>query len=102
MGECQYKKVLEEISPHECQGRYCFYKIFFGLVKFDQRALAQIKCMEMYKWEINRQYPEDIGWDRVVETWIKEGWAQKYADIYSDELTVHEIYCKMFPDKCKL
>ena len=93
---CQYKKVLDELAPCECENKYCFFKIFFELSKFDQRSLCQIKCLEKYKWEKNKSIAEDIGWERATEMWILDGSAQLFADLYSDELTAKEIYAKMF------
>lgn len=92
-----YKKIIEEISPCECNGKYCFFKTLFELSKYDQRALAQLKCIEMYKWEINKSDTNDIGWDKAVEMWIEKGHAENYANVYNESLTAHEIYYIMFP-----
>lgn len=95
--ESVYRKIVEEISPCECMGKYCFYKILFSLSKYDQRALAQLKCIEKYKWEINKSYSSDIGWDKAVEMWIEKGHAESYALLYNENLTANEIYDLMFP-----
>lgn len=91
-----YKKILEEIAPTSCRNSYCFYKTFFDLMRFDQRMLVQVKCIEMFKWDSNKDLSEDMGWEQAVKLWISEGWAQKFADVYNDDLTAHQIYEVMF------
>lgn len=98
MGKCPYKKILDELTPCECFSGYCFYKMYFDMVKFDPRTLVQLKVIEIFKWEKNKGIAEDIGWEKATELWVTSGNAKIFSEVYTEDLSAKEIYKIMFPE----
>ena len=86
------KRILSELNPECAENKYCFYKLFLEYASFDVRTVEQIKCIEKFKWEINKNSNTEYSWEYVIEQWIEQGYAKAYSDIYDEELSIKELY----------
>jgi len=88
---CTVREILKQYSSiqiSQCQHAhddhfYC--DNFSALVKcgLSDRVLLQIKCIEEYKWIKSQESGYDIGWNNAILGWIAEGYAEKFANLYS-------------------
>lgn len=85
-----HRKIIEDIC--EGCGKYCTLKEIISMFGLDDRALEQVKCVEMFKYEKSKQKGRDIGWEEAHKEWVSEGYAQKFAEVYKDGMKHHELY----------
>jgi len=90
-----HKEIIEDVC--ECpEEHYCFLKDFIGyILHTDDRTLEQFKCIEKFKYEQSQREEKDIGWERAIKSWIDEGYAQKFREIYEECMKHSELYDKV-------
>lgn len=70
-----------------CNGSYCFLKELLHMNSlYDKRLLVQIKCMEIFKYEIGEKVNKDIGWEETAKQWYEIKYAEYFAQAYDEEL----------------
>lgn len=63
------------------------------------KLLVQMKCVEKYRWEINKTIDHPLTWNEAFIRWTEDGSAKKFSQVYNEELTVTEIYKLVRPPK---
>lgn len=93
MDKTKLKKLIDEIVDN-CPNKegYCFIKLFLLHLGQDPRIIIQIKCIEKYKYERSKEEGKDIGLDEAFTQWIKNGLAEKFADLYDEDKSVSQLY----------
>lgn len=61
------------------------------------RFLIQAKCVEKYRYEINKDLQKPLTWNEAYLKWIDGGYAQKFADEYKEGISFEEIYVHVRP-----
>lgn len=87
----QYEDMLDDICSENCASEHCILKAFLVSSHPDPRILIQMKCVEKYKKQLAKEHGE-ISWKKAWVSWIENGYAEKFAEVYEEELTYSKIY----------
>lgn len=93
-----YECMLDDLCHEYCRNDVeCILKKFLVSLHPSPRLLLQLKCMEKFKWEINQNQKEDIGWNETIDRWNEEGYAEMFAKIYeeNDDPSYKKIYSQI-------
>ena len=72
---------------------YCLLKELIAHdAKYSERMLAQMDCVNRWKYEESNRMGYDIGWKVALETWVNKGYAQRFAEVYQDGLSSIEVF----------
>ncbi len=89
----QYKEMLDDICSEYCpSGKHCILKLYLLSSHPNPRLLIQLKCIEKYKYELNKNKKEEITWEDAWMSWSENGYAKKFAEVYTEEMTYNKIY----------
>ena len=104
MSEKNLESILGELDSCKCP--YCFFKTYFEEVKPDVRFIIQVKCVEIYKWEIGEKIHKDVGFSDAFMRWVEYGYAKIFAEKYKDyvdspAMTIKELYENIKKEKEK-
>lgn len=94
-----YKKMLDELCTEYCNRDYCILKEFLIESHPQPRTLLQMKCLEKFKYLINKDKVEEIGWGEAVMKWVADGYAEGFAKVYDDDKTFTEIWKELGVEK---
>ena len=64
--------------------------------KYNRRLLMQMKMIEVYKFIESKKQNHDIGWQGAMEGWVSSGLAKKFAEVFTETITIKEMKSKMF------
>ena len=92
-----HREVIEDICVDDCDtspcnGKYCLLKEIILLSDKGDRFLEQMKCIERFKYERSKKYDRDIGWKEAHKLWIDEGFADRFAEVYQEEMNNGKIF----------
>ena len=93
----EYKNMLNDICSDYCSEENCILKEFLISAHTSPRLLMQMKCVEKFKKVIatkNNKNIKDITWGEAMTVWIDEGYAKKFASLYSEQCKFRDIYKK--------
>ena len=90
--EQEIESLVKELVPKGCNCGYCFLKTYLVSCHPQRRMLVQLKCIEKYKWHIGELENFDCGWNEAINRWAKDGFAQKFDEVYSSELHIDEVF----------
>ena len=94
----QYEKMLDDICSEHCtSGHYCILKHFLTSSHPDPRLLIQLKCVEKYRKQLDKEHSQEILWQSISwkdgwVKWIENGYAEKFAGIYEEGMPYTKIY----------
>ena len=89
----EYREMLEDICEEYCEkGKYCILKEFLVSSHASTRLLMQLKCVDKFKFERSKKAEKDIGWAKAMELWVEEGYAEKFAKVYTESKSFTKIY----------
>ena len=93
-----HKKVLSELREEcHCEREgYCPLELL--LISIGDRVLEQHKMVEFYRWKLGEQGKPDLPWEEVYQKWIGEGYAARFAQIYSEDKTYKQMRGEIFDD----
>ena len=98
--KAEYRRLLDEIGADYCKGSgYCIFKEFLVASHPSRRLLAQLKCTDKAKFEWSDKDKKDIGWEETLKRWVSNGFAAKFAEVYSDDKSVRDIYRDVMKQK---
>lgn len=92
------KDLIDGLVPEECgvTHQYCVLKLIAAAqFKRNPRELLQIKCVEMFKWDINKASLEELDISDVWMQWAECGCAKAFKEVYDEngpDIPVKEIY----------
>lgn len=92
------RKIEEAVCPYCKTGAWCLLKEILLSKNTDPRFLVQIKCIEHLKWEESQTVGRDITWSNANQIWIDRGYAEAFARLYDESLTIEQIYEKILKD----
>ena len=93
MNNKEFTNLLEQICEDCCSSNhYCTLKEIILGSHPNPRFLVQLKCVEKYKYEKSKELNKDLGWNAAHMMWIDEGYAEKFAEVYTEGKSVKEIY----------
>ncbi|TRZ79947.1 hypothetical protein D4R86_05170 [bacterium] len=96
----KYGEMLDDICSEYCpKGKHCVLKLFMLSSHTSPRILIQMKCVEKYKYEINKSKTEEISWKEAWISWIENGYSEKFAEIYDDGVSYTKIYKEIMKDE---
>jgi hypothetical protein len=96
-----YKKILDDITCDTCKSDYCILKkIMLSCNHPDERNTLQIKCIDKLKYELSAIAGQNVGGKFTVDTWVNDGYAEAYNDVYKEGLSSSELY-KLVKEKMK-
>jgi len=96
----QYENLLDDLCSEYCPlGKHCILKLFLTSSHPDPRLLIQLKCVEKYKYELNKYDEKEITWEEAWMKWSENGYAKKFADVYNEEWTHNQIYKEVMKDE---
>lgn len=89
------KEIIEDVCS-DCKNDYCTLKEVVAHSGMSDRALEQLKCIEIFKWNESYKERADIGWTEAHKRWIDSGNAEKFAAVYKDGMKSKELHEKLF------
>jgi len=61
---------------------YCTAKELLKMSKkFAPRFLLQVKCIEIFKYDIGEALHKDVGWEEATEEWTEVGYAMLFDSV---------------------
>ena len=72
--------------------QYCILKEFLTSMHPSPRLLIQLKCIEKFKYEMNKDAKEELPMGTVIIIWAEEGYAERFANEYNEDDSYKEIY----------
>jgi hypothetical protein len=88
----RFKEILDELVCDQCDHEYCFLKKFIESLHPEPIVLRQLKCIEMFKWEKNKDIDKEMGWNDAANLWASDGYASAFRKIYDEDLSIREVY----------
>lgn len=85
------RELIEELGCCS-KGHYCTLKEVLIRCPRDARMLAQIKCLERFKYERSERERRALEWEDALELWIGEGHARRFARAFREGMRVEELY----------
>jgi hypothetical protein len=94
-------KLIKELQRDCCDNeQYCpIGEITKHFIFNRQREMVQLKIVEKYKFIRSKDEGKDIGWNNALQEWSDKGYAAKFAEIYNEDLSITEIFNKIFNTK---
>ena len=91
-----HKKILQDILK-ECPNKegWCFLKEYFETL-LDDRTAEQLRLISDYKWFESQKEKRDIEYREAMTRFIKNGFADRFAEIYKEGMTHDELKKKLF------
>jgi len=92
------QNLIDGLVPPDCgvKHRYCVLKLICASrFKENPRELFQIKCVEFFKWDLNKEIEQELDLSEVWSKWIEGGYAAAFADVYTEKssnVSAREIY----------
>lgn len=90
--------LIDRLVPSQCgiNHEYCLLKkITEARFKTNPRELIQMKCVELFKWEINQHLKEEIDISDVWVRWAEKGFASAFKEIYDEngpDVPIKDLY----------
>ena len=85
--------MLCELTDDTCSGDCeCILKKFLLSLHPSPRLLIQLKCVERFIKDKEKETGETMDWNEAIDLWAKEGYAEKFAEIYEEGISYKEIY----------
>ena len=98
--KAEYRRLLNEIAEDYCQpDKYCILKEFLVESHPSRRLLVQLKLVDKFKFIRSKDAGNDIGWDAALRSWMDEGHAIKFAEVYSDKKSVRDIFRQIIAER---
>jgi hypothetical protein len=90
------RKLLREICDGCDPGRYCTLKeILLHDAKYSDRLVLQMKAVEKWKYEESVRQRREVDWQEAWELWVTVGLANRFAEVYTEGMTFHDLYDKL-------
>jgi hypothetical protein len=90
------KELCEDQPCHQGSGEYCVLKeMMMHDKKYNERLLCQAGCVNKFKYEQSDFEKTDIGWQEAWKRWVEFGYAEKFAEHYTETDTVKQVYQKI-------
>jgi hypothetical protein len=87
------RELIDDICSGCCSSdHYCTLKEILIRVPRDARTLIQIKCIEKLKYERSVEESRGVDWDEALDIWINEGFAERFARAYRDNIRLADLY----------
>ena len=84
-------KINEVCKPY-CNSEYCLLKEIICSSHNDFRFLVQLKCLEIFKWNLSQKEKREVELDEAHETWVASGMAKFFAEYYTEDTPAQTIY----------
>lgn len=93
-------EIVDDICSDDCRGktRYCTLKEIIKHSGLSDKALEQLKCVEMFKWQESMREGKDIGWTESHKRWVEFGYATIFAEVYKDGMTNKNLYAMIMSE----
>ena len=92
MNKKQYKELLDAVCSEDCDNDNCFLRQFILSSHPSPRLLVQLRCVARYKTLIENLDCEKMTWAEVMEKWVSNNRAAKFAKVYDEDKTYMQIY----------
>jgi hypothetical protein len=88
------------ISDCPCDhNKWCFLREIIKHTGLGDDAAEQIRLVYTHKFLMSLQAGRDVGEQAAWESWIADGFAKRYREIYKDGMKHEELKYKMFIEK---
>ncbi|MBS3088749.1 hypothetical protein J4402_03120 [Candidatus Pacearchaeota archaeon] len=85
-------KTIERYCNSNCKGDHCLLKEFARHIGHSERTLAQMMCIDILKYEESSAQQRDIGWNTAMQIWVGRGHAQRFEELYHDDIEPRKLY----------
>ena len=85
-------KIIERYCNNGCHGSHCLLKEFARCIGHSERTLAQMMCVDIFKYEESAVQQKDIGWNNAMQLWVQRGHARRFEEFYHDDIEPRELY----------
>ncbi len=91
-----YRKFLDKFCESECSDNDCILKSFLVRMQPDVRMLVQLKCLQYFALEQNKE----LSREELMKKWVSEGFAKAFGELYEkfianktvDKIDAKELY----------
>ena len=86
---------MDDLCHKDCPSdKDCILKEFLIHAHISPRLVIQIRCVQTYKDEINKNAPPhmQIDWNEALMRWVTMGYAAQFADVYEEGKKYSLIY----------
>jgi len=91
----RYRSILDDLCHADCPSdKDCILKEFLIHAHISPRLIIQIRCVQRYKDESNKDMPAHMqkDWNKALMRWVAMGYAKQFAEVYEEGKTYSEIY----------
>ena len=60
--------------------------------KYSDRFLAQMDCLNRFKYDEGQRLGTDPTWKGALAAWIEQGYAQRFGELFNPEMPLPELY----------
>tara|TARA_R110000824_G_C15224690_1_gene677854 strand:- start:1333 stop:1689 length:357 start_codon:yes stop_codon:yes gene_type:complete len=93
----EYSNLLDDLDDGSHQ--YSFFRQYVEAQHPSPRVLIQMKCLEHFKWDLNRESSAELSWNEVSIRWADEGYAEAFRYVY-DEAGACTCCSRIYKDVC--
>jgi len=93
MNKEQYKSIINELCDENCScENECVLKLFVESQHTSLRLLMQMRCVQKYKIMCEKLDNRKYNWTEIMELWISNKRAERFAKVFSEDKKYLEIY----------
>jgi len=84
-------RIIDEACNETCH-EYCFLKKLVQSLHPAADLVIQLKCVELFKWDLNKTNDVEMEWNDAFAIWVEKGYASTFRAVYDVNLPIKEIY----------
>ena len=92
MNKRKYKEIINNLCDENCINDDCVLKLFVAEQHTSLRLLTQMRCIQRYKLTCEKLDKRLYTWTEVMNLWVNNGRAEKFAKVYSEDKKYLQIY----------
>ena len=95
----QYSNLLDDLDDGKHQ--YSFFRRYIEALHPSPRVLIQMKCIEKFKWKLNKETDSKMDWDEAIKLWSSSGYAKAFQEVY-DRVDTSSCCLEVYREVCIL
>ena len=92
------QQILEDLAK-DCPcdpNKWCFLREVIKHIGISDRSAEQIRLVYTHKFLLSMKVGHDVGEQVAWDSWINDGYASRFADVYLEGMKHEELKYKMF------
>jgi len=97
----KYREIIDEIcqenccDSNPCEGKYCILKEIIFHYHCKVSLLYQLKCIELFKKDLEEELGENIDTNHASNKWVEDGYNVLFRKYFDESISCEEVYEKI-------